>query len=83
MKSGDLWCASCKKRVVVVKEGEQPIEATSLMLLTNLESTLLAKIEEINRKIREETDPEQLQKLNAVLSTLLENLEKTRKIKRK
>ena len=83
MKSGDLWCASCKKRVVVVKEGEQPIEATSPMLLTNLESTLLTKIEEINRKIREETDTEQLQKLNAVLSTLLENLEKTRKIKRK
>lgn len=83
LKSGDLWCARCKKRVIVVKEGEQPVEATSPMLLTNLESTLLAKIEEINRKIREETDPEQLQKLNSVLSTLLENLEKTRKIKRK
>jgi len=83
LKSGDLYCARCKKRVIVVKEGEQPIEATSPMLITNLESTLLTKIEETNRKIREETDPEQLQKLNAVLSTLLENLERTRKIKRK
>ena len=52
------------------------------MLLTNLESTLLEKIEEIKAKISEEREPEQLHKLGVTLSTLLENLEKTRKIKR-
>ena len=57
------------------------IERSDSMLLINLESTLLKKIEEINTKIEEEKDPEQLQKLGATLSALLENLEKTRKMK--
>jgi UPF0148 protein len=81
LKSGQLWCVKCKKRVVVVREGEQPIEKSDSVLLTSLESTLLKKIEEINTKIKEEKDPEQLRKLGATLSVLLENLEKSRKIK--
>jgi len=82
LKSGDLWCAQCQKRVVVVKEGESSIGATSPMLLTSLESTILTKIEEIEGKLRDEKDPEQLQRLGALLSTLLENLEKIRRMKR-
>jgi len=82
LRSGDLWCAKCQKRVVVVKEGESPIGATSPTLLTGLESTILTKIEEIEGKLREEKNPEQLQKLGALLSTLLENLEKIRRVKR-
>ena len=82
LRSGDLWCAKCQKRVVVVKEGESSIGATSPMLLTSLESTILTKIEEIEGKLREEKDAEQLQRLGALLSTLLENLEKIRRMKR-
>jgi UPF0148 protein len=82
LRSGDLWCAKCQKRVVVVKEGEPSIGATSPMLLTSLESTVLTKIEEIEGKLREEKDPEKLQSLGALLSTLLENLEKIRRMKR-
>jgi len=82
LKSGDLWCARCQKRVVVVREGEPSIEATSPMLLTSLESTILTKIQEMERKIKEENDPEKLQRLGAILSTLLENLEKIGKMKR-
>jgi UPF0148 protein len=82
LRSGDLWCARCQKRVVVVKEGEPSIEATSPMLLTSLESTVLTKIEEIEGKLREEKDPEKLQSLGVLLSTLLEDLEKIRRMKR-
>ncbi len=82
LRSGDLWCAKCQKRVIVVKEGEQPIGATSPMLLNTLESTVLSKIQEIEGRLKTETDPEQLQKLGSILSTLLENLEKVRKMKR-
>lgn len=82
LRSGDLWCAKCQKRVIVVKEGESSIGATSPMLLTSLESTILTKIEEIEGKLREEKNPEQLQRLGALLSTLLENLEKIRRMKR-
>jgi len=82
MKSGDLWCAKCQKRVIVVPEGESPSEVTSPVMLTSLESTILSKIQEVEKKIKEETDFEQLNRLGAILSTLLENLEKVRKIKK-
>ena len=82
LRSGDLWCVKCQKRVVVVKEGEPSIGATSPVLLTSLESTILTKIQEIEKEIREEKDAEKLQRLGTILSTLLENLERTRKMKR-
>ena len=82
LRSGDLWCAKCQKRVIVVKEGEQPVEATGSMLLNTLESTVLAKIKEIEAKLKVEKDPTELQKLGAILSTLLENLEKINKMRR-
>ncbi|MDH5622901.1 MAG: hypothetical protein OEY39_00305 [Candidatus Bathyarchaeota archaeon] len=82
LKSGDLWCVQCQKRVIVVKEGETPTEAASLVLLTSLESTILTKIQEIEKEIREEKDAEKLQRLGSILSTLLENLERIRKTKR-
>ena len=82
MPSGELWCGQCKKRVIVVKEGSPPVETTSPILLTKLESTLLTKIEEIEEKIKEEKDPEKLQRLGTLLSTLLENLERVKRTKR-
>jgi len=82
LKSGELWCAKCQKRVIVVKEGETPEEATKPIVLSGLESTVLAKIQEIETKIKTETDPTQLEKLSATLATLLENLEKIKKMKR-
>lgn len=82
LKSGDLWCAQCEKRVIVVKEGAPPTEAASPIVLSTLEATILTKIQEMERRISGETDIEQLQKLNSVLSTLLENLQKIRKMEK-
>ena len=81
LKNGDLWCEHCNKKVIVLKEGESPQEATAPELLSTLETTLLTKIQDIEKQIREETDPEKLQKLTDTLEALLKNLEKTRKIK--
>ncbi len=82
-KGGELFCAQCQKRVVVVREGTSPTEATSPMLLDALESTVLMKIQEIEKKIKEQEDTHQLQELNVLLSTLLENLGRVRKMKRR
>jgi len=82
LKSGDLWCAQCQKRVIVVKEGTSSTEVASPVLLGKLESTVLVKIQEIEKKIKNETDSHELQKLSDLLSTLLENLERIRKMKR-
>jgi uncharacterized Zn finger protein (UPF0148 family) len=82
MKSGDLWCASCQKRVIIVKEGEPEPEATDPTFFSGLESTILVKIQEIEKELREEKDAEKLQTLGTTLSTLLKNLEKIRKMKK-
>ncbi|MEM2104012.1 MAG: Sjogren's syndrome/scleroderma autoantigen 1 family protein [Candidatus Bathyarchaeia archaeon] len=81
LKNGDLWCAKCEKKVIVVKEEAEVSKIKSSMSLETLEATLLAKIQEIQEKIAEETDVENIQKLGSALSGLLENLEKLRKAK--
>jgi len=82
LQSGEIWCAKCQKRVVIVKEGQTTEEATRPVLLSALETTVLTKIQDMEKKLREETDPAQLEKLTATLASLLENLEKIRKMKR-
>ena len=82
LKSGELWCAKCKKRVIVVKEGETPEEAGKEIVLSGLESTVLTKIKEVQAKLSEEKDPTQLEKLSTTLTSLLDNLEKIKKIKK-
>lgn len=82
LRSGDLWCANCQKRVIIVREGEPEPEADKTPVFSNLESTILAKIQAIEKELGEETDAEKLKTLGATLSTLLENLERIRKIKK-
>jgi UPF0148 protein len=82
LRSGDLWCASCQKRVMVVREGEPEPEASKAPAFSSLETTILAKIGAIEKQLAEETDAEKLNSLGATLSTLLENLERIRKMKK-
>lgn len=82
LRSGNLWCAHCQKRVIIVREGETEPEITDPTFFSNLESTILVKIQEIEKKLGEEKDAEKLQNLGTTLSTLLENLEKIRKMKK-
>ena len=80
-KSGELRCVKCDKRVVMVREGENAEKMESQVKLSSLENTILEKIRAVEERIRNEEDPEGLQKLNAVLESFLTNLEKLRKIK--
>lgn len=82
LKSGNLWCANCQKRVIIVKEGESEPATDKTRVFSNLESTILGKIQEIEKKLAEETDPRKLKTLGAALLTFLENLERIRKIRR-
>lgn len=82
LKSGELRCVKCEKRVIVVKEGEDAERATSQAQLAGLESTVMSKIQAVEKRIREEENLEELQKLNAALNSLLESLEKLKKMKK-
>jgi len=82
LKSGELWCGRCEKKVIVMKEGEEPSRIERSATLDSLETTLMAKVQEIQKKMQREQNPEELQKLSTALSELLENLERTRKIRK-
>lgn len=79
LKNGDLWCGRCEKKVIVVKEGEAESKVMQSIGLESLENTLLAKVQTIQKRIEQEENPEELQKLNTVLCGLLENLDRIRK----
>jgi UPF0148 protein len=82
LKSSDLWCAKCEKKVILAKEGEEPTKITSHIVLGNLETTLLTKVQEIQNKMQHTENIKELQKLGTALSELLENLEKIKKTKK-
>lgn len=82
LRSGDLWCASCQKRVIIVREGAPEPKPSGAPVFSSLESTIMGKIKDIEKQLAEETDAEKLKTLGATLSTLLENLEKIKSIKK-
>jgi UPF0148 protein len=82
LKDGTLWCAKDEKKVIVVKEGEEP-EKTATTAYDKLEATLMAKVNDIQNKIQQTDNVDELQKLSAALSELLSNLEKIQKMKKR
>jgi uncharacterized Zn finger protein (UPF0148 family) len=82
LKDGTLWCAKCEKKVIVVKEGEEPPEKALGATMERLEATLLTKVQEIQNKIQSAENVEEIQKLSTALSELLSNLDKIRKMKK-
>lgn len=81
LKDGLLWCAKCEKKVIVMKEGEEPEKANNGSY-SKLEATLLAKVENIQDKMQKTENVEELQKLSTALSEILTNLEKIQKIRK-
>lgn len=83
-KDNTLWCEQDQKKVVIVKEGKQtPVQMAPQtdIAYDKLETTLLNKIQVLEDKIEKTEDVEEIQKLSAALSELLNSLEKIRKIK--
>ncbi len=84
IKDGTLWCEQDQKKVIVVKEGEQPpvqMAPQANAAYDKLETTLLTKVQGIQDKIEKTEDIEEIQKLSTALSELLSNLEKIRHMK--
>lgn len=83
LKDGTLWCAKDEKKVIVVKEGEEPPKqaAASTSAYDKLEATLMSKIQDIQNKIEKTQDMDELQKLTLALDQLLNSVEKIKKMK--
>lgn len=82
LKSGEILCVKCEKKVIIVKEGVDPEKIKNTIILENLEKTLLTRITEMQNRLQHETNIQEIEKISLTLSTLLESLEKTRKTKK-
>jgi UPF0148 protein len=92
LRDSTLWCAKDEKKVVILKEGEEPPKTqmaqpqmqtpkASNAAYDKLEATLMKKIEEIQVKIEKTEDIDELQKLTVALSELLNSVDKIKKMK--
>jgi UPF0148 protein len=82
LKDGTLWCAKDEKKVIVVKEGEEPPKPAAGKGLDALEATLMAKVQDLQVKIQRAENVDELRKLTAALSELLDSLEKVKRMKK-
>ncbi len=82
LKDDTLWCGQDEKKVIIVKEGEEPPKPPANSAYNKLEATLMAKVEDIQKKIEKTDNIEEIQKLTAALSELLNSLEKVKSMKK-
>ena len=84
LKDGSLWCGVDEKKVVIVKEGEEPPKPATMSdpAMEKLEATLLAKVADLQGKIEKTDNTDELTKLSLALSELLNSIEKIRKMKK-
>jgi UPF0148 protein len=82
LKDGTLWCGVDEKKVIIVKEGEEPPKTAATPAMDKLEATLMAKMESLQAKIEQTDNVEELGKLTTALSELLNSLEKVKRMKK-
>jgi UPF0148 protein len=77
LKTGEIFCPSCKREVKIVKEGE---DVEKDVLWAEMEKTLAGKLPMIRRQLESETDPERVRELSETISTILGALERLQRI---
>jgi UPF0148 protein len=77
LKSGDIVCANCQRRVVIVPEGEEAT-AEAGVRLESVEKVIVEKLVTLGEAMSQESDPEALRSLSELMDSLLGNLERLR-----
>ncbi|XES76952.1 MAG: Sjogren's syndrome/scleroderma autoantigen 1 family protein [Candidatus Bathyarchaeia archaeon] len=82
LQDGTLWCGKDEKKVVIVKEGQEPAAPSSTKTaMDKLEATLIRKVQDLQEKIEKTNDVDELGKLTNALTELLTSLEKIKRMK--
>jgi UPF0148 protein len=83
LKTGEIFCPSCKRRVVIVPEAaDESVVATGEILWESLQRTLMEKISSVNRMLSAETEPAKVRELSEIVSSLLASMERLRRIRK-
>ncbi len=82
LRSGDIYCATCEKKVLIVKEGEEEeLKLLQLSVASELDRTIFQKLSELNDMIKREDDVDRLYELAKCLVAWLEALDKVKRLK--
>jgi UPF0148 protein len=81
LKTGEIWCAKCNRRVVIVPEGEESFVETETQL-ESIEKALVNKLIFVNEILTQETNTEKMKELAEVMHVLLASLERLRKMRK-
>ncbi len=81
-KGKETFCPKCNKPVVIVETAEEETRLMADRILETSEQTLLAKIQEVNIAMKNETDPEKLIVYGNALASWLDAIEKLRRLRR-
>lgn len=71
LKTGEVYCLSCKREVRILKDGE---DAGKAALDASLEKTLQAKLQLIHQRLYAETDPIKIKELAETITIILNAL---------
>jgi UPF0148 protein len=82
LRDGTLWCGKDEKKVILIKEGEEEAKVTGNTAMDKLEATLMKKVLDLQGKIEQTENVEEIEKLTAALSELLNSLEKIKRMKK-
>jgi len=77
---GKIWCPTCEKQVVVIREGEPPPPELSSLLLASLANAIYEKLRGVEARIREARDADELQESLRLAVGLLEVLERIKRL---
>lgn len=77
----ETFCAKCNKPVMIIHSVEDENRLKADTILETSEQTLMAKIQEVNLALKNETDPEHLAAYGKALSNWLSSIEKLRRLR--
>jgi UPF0148 protein len=82
LKSGEIWCARCQKRVIILREGEDESAVRMELLWDRLEGTIMEKLSRLGGLLSAEEEPDRIREIAESISTLLASLQRLRRLKR-
>ena len=82
LKSGEIYCANCDKKVLIIKNDEQIDNILQNNILDNATKVITMKIKELQQKIDSEDDVDELYKKTRLFLVYLESLEKLKDLKK-
>jgi len=83
MKSGEIYCANCDKKVLIVKDEAQLESIMQNGILDDTSKVINMKIKQLNQQLDSEKEFDALYKMTRLLISYLESLEKLKTLKNK